>query len=150
MKDIIWTMQKANTVQSVHPLCDERSHSTVTITLKGTRTESSASFRANSLEALCDVTMFFCGKMKQCLKKELGRLGNETLWNMSTGGEVSTSTSGEWRVKGGPGRPSAHHRQVMFHKVTKKTTASKTQCDFHMKWDKMRWDEIIVTKRDHN
>lgn len=140
IKNIIWTIHKASSVQNVHPLCDERSHSTATITLKGTRSES----WANSLEALCDITVFFCGKVKQCLKKRLGRLGNETLWNMSTGGEVSTSTSGEWRVKGGPGRPSGLRRQVKFHKVTKKTTVPKTQCDLHMNheiwWNEMRWN----------
>lgn len=54
-------MHKASSVQNVHPLCDERSHSTATITLitlKGTRSES----WANSLEALCDVTVFFVAK----------------------------------------------------------------------------------------
>lgn len=154
IKKTIWTMHKASSVQNVHPLCDERSHSTATSALKGTRSES----WANSLEALCDVTVFFCGKMKQYLKKRLkrlGRLGNETLWNMSTGGEVSTSTSGEWRVKGGPGRPSGLRRQVKFHKVTKKTTVPKTQCDLHwiMRYYEMRWNvemKSSVTKKDPN
>lgn len=93
----------------------------------------------------------FCGKMKQYLKKRfkrLGRLGNETLWNMSTGGEVSTSTSGEWRVKGGPGRPSGLRRQVKFHKVTKKTTVPKTQCDLHMNYE-ILWNEMKLMRWNH-